>query len=179
MKGSPKYRLNDILESLNTMTCCPRCKENSKAHSFEKLGTLRDGVTNVFYTNPALATEPDDSPEAYQYYMAHFQDTEPHPWIWIFDCKGMKTKDLTQSRLAKKLMDGIQTKYKDSLRGIFIINPVWCITSLFTVIKPFLHKEAKSKVHICSLGLIDTINKLETAGVHSTTLQKLTVRLTS
>jgi hypothetical protein len=156
------------------MTSCPRCKENNKAHSFEKLGTLRDGMTNIFYTNPI---EPDDSPEAYQYYMAHFQDTEPNPWIWIFDCKGMKAKDLTHSKLAKRLIDSIQSKYKDTLRGIFIINPNWCITSLFTVVKPFLHKEAKSKVHICSLGLIDTINKLETAGVHSTTLQKLTIRL--
>ncbi len=159
------------------MTHCQRCQlTNNKAHSFEKLGTLRDGVTNIFYTNPL---EPDDSPDAYQYYMAHFQETEPNPWIWIFDCKGMKTKDLTQSKLARILIEGIQSKYKDTLRGIFIINPVWCITSLFTVMKPFIHKEAKSKIHICSLGLIDTINKLENAGVHSTTLQKLTIRLTT
>ncbi len=158
---------------------CPRCKENSKAHSFEKLGTLRDGVTNIFYTCPAEATEPDDTPDAFQYYMSHFQETEPHPWIWIFDCQGMKAKDLTKSTLARKLTDAVQAKYKDSLLGIFVINPIWSITSLFTVIKPFLHKEAKSKVHICSLGLIDTINKLENFGVHTTTLKKLTTRITS
>jgi hypothetical protein len=161
------------------MTFCSRCKAtNNKAHSFEKLGTLRDGITNIFYTCPALATEPDDSPEAFQYYMAHFQETEPQPWIWIFDCKGIKTKDLTQSKLARKLIDAIQTKYKDSLKGIFIINPIWCITSFFTVVKPFLHKDAKSKVHMCSLGLIDTINKLENMGVHSNALQKITIHLT-
>ncbi len=153
---------------------CPRCKENNKAHSFEKLGTLRDGVTNIFYTNPSQATEPDDSPDAFQYYMAHFQETEPHPWIWIFDCEGMKAKDLTKSTLARKLTEAVQQKYKDSLRGIFVINPIWSITSLFTVIKPFLHKEAKARVHICSLGLIDTINKLENVGVYSHALQKLT-----
>ena len=161
------------------MTSCPRCKENQSAHSFEKLGTLRDGVTNVFYTNPAEATEPDDSPEAFQYYMAHFRDTEPQPWIWIFDCKGMKIKDLSQSTLARKLTDAVQVKYKDTLRGIFVINPTWSIISLFTVIKPFLHKEAKARIHICSFGLIDTINKLENIGVHTTTLKKLTTRITS
>ena len=156
------------------MTSCPRCKENNKAHSFEKLGTLRDNVTNIFYTCPVQATEPDDSPDAFQYYMAHFQETEPRPWIWIFDCQGMKAKDLTKSTLARKLTEAVQTKYKDTLRGIYIINPLWSITSLFTVIKPFLHKEAKSRVHICSLGLIDTINKLESVGMYSHALQKVT-----
>jgi hypothetical protein len=163
------------LFNTNTMNSCTRCQvTNNKAHSFEKLGTLRDNVTNIFYTCPSQATEPDDSPDAFQYYMAHFQETEPHPWIWIFDCQGMKTKDLTKSTLARKLTEAVQTKYKDTLRGIYIINPIWSITSLFTLIKPFLHKEAKSRVHICSLGLIDTINKLENAGVYSHALQKLT-----
>jgi hypothetical protein len=86
----------------------------------------------------------------------------------------MKVKDLTKSTLARKLTEAVQHKYKDTLRGIYVINPIWSITSLFTVIKPFLHKEAKARVHICSLGLIDTINKLENVGVYSHALQKLT-----
>jgi dTDP-4-amino-4,6-dideoxygalactose transaminase len=37
--------------------------------------------------------------------MAHFEETRPNKWIWIFDCQGMKTKDLIKSGVAKKLAE--------------------------------------------------------------------------
>jgi hypothetical protein len=157
---------------------CSRCQEtNGRAHSFEKIGVLKDNKTTVYYTNPALAEEEDDSPEAVQYYLAHFESTRPNSWIWLFNCKGMKTKDLIKSGMAKKLAETVQKTYFDTLLGIYIINPTFSIKTLITFLSPFLRKETKARIHLCSLGLIDTMNKLESAGVQNAELNVLTKRL--
>lgn len=164
------------------MSClsCPRCLEtNGKAHNFEKIGVLKDSNTNIFYTCPGLAQDQDDSPEAVSYYLAHFETTKPNPWIWIFDCRGIKSKDLIKSGMAKKLAETIQKSYFDTLLGVYIVNPTITIKALLTFLSPFLCKETKAKLHICSLGLIDTMNKLERVGVQKLDITTLTKKLIS
>jgi hypothetical protein len=158
---------------------CPRCATtNGKAHSFEKIGTLKDNKTNLFYTCPGMAEEQDDSPEAVSYYLAHFETTRPNPWIWMFDCRGIKSKDLIRSGMAKKLAEVVQKTYFDTLLGVYIVNPSMTIKTLLAFLSPFLRKETKAKIHLCSLGLIDTINKLEIAGVQRNDLHTITKKLT-
>ena len=157
---------------------CSRCAAtNGTAHSFECLGSLKDSKTNLFYTCPQAAEEQEDSPEAVSYYLAHFESTRPNPWIWIFDCRGIKSKDLIKSGMAKKLAETVQKTYFDSLIGVYIVNPTLTIKALLTFLSPFLRKETKAKLHVCSLGLIDTINKLEIAGVSTPTLATITKKL--
>ena len=159
-------------------TKCPRCiATNGKAHSFEMIGYLRDGQTHIYYTSVADATEADDSPESVSYYLHHFEETKPHKWIWIFDCKGMQTKDLIKSGMSKKLSDTVQNTYHNTLLHVYIINPTMAIRALLTFLHPFLLKETRNKIHVCSLGLIDTINKLETAGVPGTEIKGITQKL--
>lgn len=161
------------------MSTCPRCQAKPGAHSFEKVGVLQDGKTNVFYTCPAQAIEAEDSPEAIQYYLAHFEQTKPNSWIWIFDCKGMKAKDLIKSGMGKKLAETVQKTYFDTLIGIYIINPNWTMKALITFLKPFLLKETYQRIHLCSLGLIDTVNRLERAGVQKSDMISITKKLTN
>jgi hypothetical protein len=140
---------------------------------------LNDGKTGVFYTCPAQASEADDSPEAVTYYLTHFEATKPNPWIWIFDCKGMKVRDLIKSGVGKKLAETVQKTYFDTLLGIYIVQPNWAMKALITFLKPFLRKETFARIHMCSLGLIDTVNTLERAGLPKYELSSLTKKLTT
>ena len=159
---------------------CIRCQAtNGKAHSFEKIGSLKDNKTNLYYTCPALAEEQDDSPEGLTYYLAHFEATKPNPWIWIFDCKGMKSKDLIKSGLGKRMAEVVQQTYFDTLLGIYILNPTFGIKALIAFINPFLKKETKAKIHVCSLGPIDMINRLESIGVQRNDLLTITKKISN
>lgn len=158
---------------------CTRCQTTGgKAHSFERIGCLTDGKTNVFYTAPANAMEEDDSPEAVTYYLAHFEETRPNTWIWVFNCKGMKTRDLIKSGIGRKLAEVVQQTYFDTLLGIYIVNPSWAMKALIAFLKPFLRKETYQRIHVCSLGLIDTVNTLERVGLPRTDMVTLTKKLT-
>lgn len=159
---------------------CERCIfTNGKAHSFEKIGSIESKKINIFYTRPSLAQEQDDSPSALTYYLQHFEETRPHHWIWIFDCQGMKSKDLIQSGLGKQLAQTVQQTYFDTLDGIFILNPNWAIKALLAFIKPFLRKETLSKIHLCSNGNLDAIHKIQTFGVSPSDISTLTRKITS
>ena len=157
---------------------CPRCRETGgKAHSFIKLGSLKNTQTNIFYTAPSKCLEPEDSPEAIAYYMAHFEETRPNKWIWIFDCQGMKTKDLIKSGVAKKLAELVQKTYIDTLESVYIVNPTWSIKTLVTFLTPFLLKETRSRIHLCSNGILDTIQKLESIGLTGPCLASLSQQI--
>lgn len=156
-------------------TQCSRCKETGgRAHSFEHIGQLRDGKTHIFYTSLANAVDPEDSPDTLLGYLYHMNETRPHPWIWLLDCRGMKTKDLVHGSMAKQLSEVVQHVNIETLSSVFILHPTWAMNALVQFIKPFLYKETRQRIHICNLGLIDTINRLENAGIQRSELSILT-----
>jgi hypothetical protein len=159
-------------------TKCPRCQAtNGRAHSFQKVATLTSS-TNLFYTAPALAEEADDSPDALPYYLAHIEDTRPNPWIWIFDCKGMLSKDLLKNGMGKRLSEVVQTNTFDTLVAVYIVNPTWTIKTLLTFLHPFLRKEMRAKLHVCSLGPLDTLQRIQSLGVKEGEIHSITRLLT-
>ena len=160
------------------MTKCSRCQETSgRAHSFELLGTLRDNTTHVFYTSLANSMEPEDSPDTLAGYLFHMHETRPHPWIWILDCRGMKSKDLLRSGLSKTLTEVVQHTNIETLHGVYILHPTMAMNAVIQCIKPFLYKETRQRIHVCSLGLIDTVNRLESAGITRPAMIKITQKL--
>lgn len=167
--------------SLQTyITQCPRCKETGgRAHSFELVGTLRDNTTHIFYTSLGESTEPEDSPDTLAGYLFHMHETRPHPWLWIVDCRGMKSKDLLRSGLTKTLTEVIQYTNIETLLGVYILHPTMAMNAVIQCIKPFLYKETRQRIHVCNLGLIDTVNRLESAGVTRNTMVKITQKLHS
>ena len=155
------------------MSGCIKCTEkNQKIHSFEFIGHLRDDKTRIYYTNPS-----DNPPEEIIYYLHHFEETKPHPWVWILDCSEVNTKELLNSKIIKQLTDLSKTTSYDTLLHVFVINPSTTIKTLLTILNPFLLKETRNKIHLCSLGLIDTINKLESIGLPGTEIKSLTKKL--
>ena len=147
------------------MTCRRCAATNGKSHSFEKIGILKDTKTAVYYTSPKLALEPEDSPEAVEDYLLHFNTTRPNPWIWIFDCKGMKSKDLIVSGVGKRLAEALQTNYIDTLKGVYVINPTWAMKAFLNFIMKFLHPNTRALVHVCSLGPLDILQRLQSIGL--------------
>ena len=161
------------------MTKCQRCQAtNGRAHSFQKVATLEASSTNIFYTAPALAEEAEDSPEALQHYLAHFEDTKPTSWVWIFDCKGMVSKDLVKSGMGKRLAEIVQANYFDTLLGVYIVNPTWAMKTLLAFLMPFLRKDTRAKLHVCSLGPLDTVQRIQSLGVKGNEINSITRLLT-
>ena len=141
-------------------------------HSFDKIGILADGTTSLYYTKPALATE-DESPDSINDFIQHFEDTRPNSWFWIFDCKDMKSKNFVSNGSGLKMAKLIQTEYYSSLNGIIVINPSTTMNIFLGIIRPFLKSETKAKIHVCSLGLINIVNKLQSIGSTQKDIQKV------
>ena len=72
------------------------------------------------------------------------------------------------------MAETVQNTYYETLMGVYIINPTTTIRALLTFLSPFLRKESKAKIHVCSLGPIDTINRLESLGVQKQDIGTLT-----
>jgi hypothetical protein len=162
------------------MTTCPRClSTNGKAHSFHHVGNCTDNQTHIYYTSPSKCTEPDDTPEAIDYYLLHLQDTKDKKWIWIFDCQNMSSKDLFKTGVAKKFSKMVEEVYFDSLMDVYVVHPTASIKAIWTFIKPFLAKETCKRIHFCSDGLLDTVLTLEKRGVKRHELTSLTQNLQS
>ena len=159
---------------------CPRCAAtNGRAHSFERLGVLSDSRTQLYYSCPAMQEEDDNTPEAIQYYVAHFESTRPHPWVWVFNCKGMRAADLIRSGLARKMAETAQQPHFDTLREVYIVNPTTTMRALLAFLSPFLKKEMRARIKVCTLGPIDTIHTLERIGVQPSELTAITRKLTA
>ena len=146
---------------------CKLCTQQGQMpHSFQKLGTLKDGKTSIYYTSPrrcSYATEgvKRESIENTEYYQEHFKDTLPDPWIWVFDAKDMKNSQYISTSGARKMIQIIETEYSKTLKCVYIVNPTTAMRVFLGVMRPFLSKEANERVYMCSLGPIEVIDKLQ------------------
>jgi len=144
---------------------CKLCTEVPGAHSFQKLGTLNDRKTNIFYTSPRRAMSKKDTPENVDFYIEHLKETLPNPWIWIFDAKGMTTRDFISNGSGKKMIDVIETDSYKTLKCVYIMNPTTTMRIFIGLMRPFMKKETNARFYMCSLGLIEAMDKLQGAGV--------------
>jgi len=106
-----------------------------------------------------------DSPENVDYYIEHLKDTLPDPWIWIFDAKDMTSSDYVSNGSGKKMINIMESEYYKTLRCVYVVNPTTTMRMFLGVMRPFLKKETNSHIYMCSLGLIEVIEKLQGVGV--------------
>ena len=144
---------------------CKLCAEIPGTHSFQKLSKLKDGKTNIFYTAPRRAKSIKDTPENVDFYIEHLKDTLPDPWIWIFDAKDMTTKDFISNGSGQKMIGVIESDSYKSLKCVYIMNPTTTMRMFLGIMRPFMKKETNARFYMCSLGLIEAIDKLQGAGV--------------
>jgi hypothetical protein len=160
------------------MATCPRCMlTGGKSHHFEKLGTFTApqaaSPVSIFYTNPAQTIEVLDAPEAPQWWMAHFEATRPNKWIWIFDCQHTSNSQLMSIQSAKRLMNIMYETHKDTLQGIYVLQPSWAMKTFLQILSPFVKKDVRHRLHIYSHGLLDTVAKFQALGIKGQELQTL------
>jgi hypothetical protein len=164
------------------MSTCPRCQlMGGKSHHFENLGTflLADKPVSIFYTNPARTVESADAPEAPQWWMSHFESTKPNKWIWIFDCQHTSSSQMMSIQSAKRLVSLMYEVHKDTLQGIYVVQPSWSIKTFLQILTPFVKKDVRHRLHIYSNGLLDTVSKFKGLGIKGQELQTLMKNLQS
>jgi hypothetical protein len=156
---------------------CPRCQLTGKpAHHFEKVGTFfsNDTPVSIFYTNPARTSEHLDAPEAPQWWMAHFESTKPNKWIWVFDCHHTSSNQLMSITSAKRLVNLMYESHRESLQGIYVIQPTWAMKTFLQILSPFVKKDVRHRLFVYSGGLLDTVSKFQAMGIKGQELQTLT-----
>ena len=144
---------------------CSICPQ-SKIHSFERIGTLADGKTNIFYSSPRRIQISNEPPEQYiKNISEHLKESLPNPWIWIFDGKDMPAGSMISASTGRRIADIVQNEYATTLQKIYVVNPTTPMRLFLGVLRPFLKKEANDRIYMCSLGLVEVINKLQEVGV--------------
>lgn len=150
---------------------CSKCLQGKKAHSFENLGTLQNGV-RVFYTCPARRDDFDDNNFLHDFGQ-HLQATENKPWIWIFDCQEYQARHMLGIRDSLGLLHMFETIYKDSLQAMYVVNEAWYFHLFLKTVKPFMKQETAAKLHQIRGTSLQAILDLETRGIPCS----MTVRL--
>ena len=159
--------------ALSSKMPCELClKTDNKAHSFVKICTLEDN-TALFYTAPRLAEVQTDTPDNVQFYVDHFDETFPNPWIWIFDCKDMKANNFISNGVGRRVADLLQTEKYQTLKTIYIINPNMILRMFIKFISPFLKDATKARFKVLSLGPIEILSTLQGHGVNQENIQKV------
>lgn len=162
------------------MTSCPRCQlTGGKSHHFEKVGTFLSNYTpvSIFYTNPARTVEHLDAPEAPQWWMSHFESTKPNKWIWVFDCQQTSNGQLMSIQSSKRLVNLMYESHKNTLQGIYVVQPTWAMKTFLQILTPFVKKDVRHRLHIFSNGLLDTVSRFQALGIQGQELQSLTRHL--
>ena len=156
------------------MPGCELCNGRQiKAHSFERIGTLKDGITAIFYTSPRRIQIVEDTEEYVKGIYEHFKETAPNKWIWIFDSKDMMSGKSLSNKTVVKLAQHVQSEYASTLMRTFIVNPSTVMRVFLGVVRPFLKKATNDSIYMCSLGLVEVVHKLQEIGVQPTDIPKI------
>jgi hypothetical protein len=150
---------------------CEKCAKGHKAHSFENLGTLQNGV-NVFYTCPARRDDFDDD-NFLEDFGQHLQETNQKPWIWIFDCNNYEAKHMLGLKDSLGLLRLFETIYKDSLQAMYVVNEAWYFHLFLKTVKPFMKAETRSKLQQISGSPLQAAAELDRRGIPFTLSQRI------
>ena len=123
---------------------CPFCQINPSSHSLKKIE--KDDAL-YFYTCPAKATLYYDVKSILNHYKGVLSEIpEDKEWTWIFDSEGFTIEHAMQTTVAIEIAKLISTF--SNLKKIIIINPVFYITTVHTLVSPFLNKKLRDNIVI-------------------------------
>jgi hypothetical protein len=121
---------------------CKICDNNSKSHSFFKMG--KQNGANLFYTCPGDATN-HETEGVLNHYREVLETNNGEKWIFIFDAKGFTLYHSTRIASARGLLT-IFNEYGDDLEELRIVNANHFVKSLFMAIKPFAPTNIFNKI---------------------------------
>ena len=88
-------------------------------YSFEYWG-VHKGIP-LYYTSPAAAAQIKTDAE-FAGFKALLDPLQTKPWIWLFDCRGMKTEHYLNIHFVKKMAYTIEHDHAQSLQVVWVLN---------------------------------------------------------
>jgi hypothetical protein len=133
---------------------CELCEQCSTSHSFEKLIQYTD--KNVFYTCPSIATN-NEITGIINHLDGVLKELNQE-WIWIIDFKKFAIKHFWSTEDSYKLIQFITLNHISTLHKILVINLKDHLKSIYTVLKPMINKNFKSKINFLGKTDLNTLS---------------------
>ena len=124
------------------MYICPTCALHPGSHSLSKLYEKENIL--YYYTCPAKAILYNDKIGRLNHYEGVIGEIN-QPWIWVFDGKDFGFAHSLEVDIGIQLAK-IMAKYSDLLQKIIIINPSVYVSTIYTILYPFLNKKMKDVI---------------------------------
>jgi hypothetical protein len=126
---------------------CPSCKLLPSSHSLSKV-LEKKGII-YYYTCPSKAILYYDVKGIINHYDGVLSEMSKNKeWVWIFDSLDFSFIHAIQINVAIELAKLISNKFSKNLKKIIIINPTFYITTIYTLIIPFLNNKVKDIIEI-------------------------------
>ena len=91
----------------------------TQRYSFNYFGAHK-GVP-LYYTAPATVAAIKTDAE-FAGFKALLDPLQSKPWIWVFDCRGMKTEHYMNIGFVKKMAHTIEHEHGHSLQAVWVLN---------------------------------------------------------
>jgi hypothetical protein len=124
---------------------CISCDIDPKSHSFFKIAT--EGTVQIFYSCPAEATKYFDKESVELHCREKLQEKGgENKWIFIFDGTGYTLRHALAIGVSLSFLRVIK-EYSDTLIEIRILNTSSYVSTMLTIMKPFIPHNIYSKIN--------------------------------
>ena len=121
------------------MYVCPICAINPSSHSLKKLYEKQNIL--YYYTCPSKALLYNDKIGILNHYEGVISEIN-QPWIWVFDGSEFGLAHSLEVDIGIQLAK-LMAKYSEHLQKIIIIHPTIYVSTIYTILYPFLTKKMK------------------------------------
>lgn len=149
---------------------CTKCKQTPGFHSFTFCGAA--GPRHVYYTSPAKAGHVVKTHTEYLEFKSHLEAASATPWVWIFDCKDMKTKHFLPMEICKDLIEYVLSEHGAAIQEVIVLHPNVWFKGIFKFLSP-MFKEHLHKIIMIEGDGIEAILGLEKRGVRGGALMNI------
>lgn len=124
---------------------CKSCDDDPKSHSFFKIAT--ENTIQIFYSCPAEATKYFDKESVELHCREKLQEKgENTKWIFIFDGTGYSLRHALAIGVSLSFLHVIND-HADTLIEIRIVNTSTYVSTMLTIMKPFIPHNIYSKIN--------------------------------
>jgi hypothetical protein len=150
---------------------CQKCLEVPNSHSFDLIGMIDD--INIYYTAPAKALEYKETPENFENFKKHLNETKGKKWIWVFDCYGMQLKHCKSITYMKNLTTVLANDHYDFLQGVWFIRQNTWIKAGISILKTLFKAGLVKKMRVFKGDKLELYMQLEKGGLTGPALKTM------
>lgn len=126
---------------------CPFCALDPLSHSLTEITEYNDTI--YYYTCPSKAKLYFDAKSIINHYDGVLSEIpENKQWVWIFDSNDFRMKHFLQIEVGIELAKLISRKFSNNLKKIIIINPNIYISSVYSLVYPFMNEKLRSIIEM-------------------------------